>query len=196
MLLTKIQDGTAGRLHNACYTFSKGGIRSLVDVDTPTGDLDGVSSSAHVGSVPDNDEEELEADVAAEITAAASSLLENLMITNSGIHKRTAEGAKTISNIAFRKPRMLLDAEDLKVLGYEADLMCDGKNLGRHPVPGRAFTSRANLSAYCSDYGAIFSGTDTQAGAVMLMLARSAKNGTASCTHFIRKGWTSSRTRW
>jgi len=147
---------------------------------TPTGDLDGLAQNAGIGSVPDNDtdeDEELPADIAAELTSAGAAIIEGLMITNSGVHKRTAEGARTICNIAFRKPTLRLDIDDSKMLGLEATLMCDGDPVGRHSVPGRAFTSRANLSAYCSSYGGIFSGTDTQAGAVMLMLNRSAKKG-------------------
>jgi hypothetical protein len=162
---------------NPCYGYSRGAIRSLVDVDSPTGDLDGLSAGAGVGSVPEAEEEELTEELAQEINSAQSALLEGLMITTTGIHKRTAEGAKTISNIAFRKPTLMMDAEDLKVLGIEADVMCDGIGAGRHSIPGKSFTSRANLSAYCSDYGGIFSGTDTQAGAVQLMLSRAAKKG-------------------
>jgi hypothetical protein len=165
---------------NPCYGYSRGAVRSLVDVDTPTSDLDGLAggSSAAVGSVPDGDEDEVLTDeLEAELNSAHSALIEGLMITGTGIHKRTAEGAKTICNISFRKPMLLLDAEDSMVLGIEADLMSDGVPAGRHSIPGRAFTSRANLSAFCSNYGGIFSGSDTQAGAVSLMLTRSAKKG-------------------
>lgn len=164
---------------NPCYSYSKGGIRSLLDVDVPSGDLEGMASYAGVGYVPDNDEEEdeLPEDVAAEVNAAQMSLLEGLIVTKSGVHKRTAEGARTISNIGFSKPTQLMDLEDGKTLGLEVDVLCDGERKGRHVVPGRAFTSRSNLSAWCTDFGGIFSGTDTQAGAVQLMLSRSAKKG-------------------
>ena len=165
---------------NPCYGYSRGAIRSLVDVDTPTSDLDGLAGGANmaIGSVPDGDEDEVLTDeLEAELNSAHSALIEGLMITSTGIHKRTADGAKTICNISFRRPMLLLDAEDSMVLGIEADLMSDGVPAGRHSIPGRAFTSRANLSAYCSNYGGIFSGSDTQAGAVSLMLTRSAKKG-------------------
>lgn len=163
---------------NPCYGFSKGAIRSLLDVDTPSGDLDGVATYAGIGHVPDGDEaEELPEDVAAEISAAAASLMEGLMITKSGIHKRTAEGARTLSNIAFVKPTQLMDIEDGTVIGLEADIYCDGVPAGRRTIPGKSFTSRSNLSALCADYGGTFSGSDTQAGVVQLMLSRAAKKG-------------------
>lgn len=167
---------------NPCYSYSKGGIRSLCDVDQPTGDLDGVESTAGIGTVPDDDEAEAESPLTpeqeAELTAASAALLEGLMITKTGVHKRTAEGAKTISNVGFRKPTALMTSGDRNVLiGYEAEVLADGKSHGRHTIPGKTFTSRANLTAFCSDYGGIFSGSDTQAGVVGLILNRSAQKG-------------------
>lgn len=162
---------------NPCYSYSKGGIRALLDVEVASGDLDGVEAHAGVGYVPEDEEEEtgLPEDVSAEINVAQAALLEGLMITTSGVHKRTAEGARTISNIGFRKPTLLVELEDLTNIGMEAEVLCDGESMGRRRIQGRAFTSRANLSAWCSDHGGIFSGTDTQAGAVQLMLSRAAK---------------------
>lgn len=167
---------------NPCYGYSRGAIRSLVDVDTPTSDLDGLTggTAAAIGSVPDSDGDEDEAlpeDLQAEITSAGSALLEGLIITRTGIHKRTSEGAKTICNIGFRKPTLLVDPKDHMVIGLEAEVLSDGVSSGRKGVPGKSFMSRAALSQFCSSFGGIFSGTDTQAGAVNLMLTRSAKKG-------------------
>lgn len=162
---------------NPCYSYSRGGLRSLLHPDTPSSDLDGMSAVVGVGHVPDGEEEALSADVEAEVSAASSSLLEGLMITASGIHKRTAEGARTLGNVAFAKPTQLIDIDNGQVLGLEAEVLCDSQSMGRHTVPGKAFTSRANLSAYCATYGGIFSGTDTQAGVVQLLLSRNAKKG-------------------
>ena len=165
---------------NPCYSYSRGGIRSLCDVDSATSDLDGLGSSVGIGHVPDNDGDEdelLPEEVQQDLSGAGLSLMEGLLITKSGIHKRTADGARTISNLAFRKPVLLLDAADKKTLGIEADILCDGVSAGRHSVPGKSFTSRANLSGFSADFGGIFSGSDTQAGVVSLMLQRSAKAG-------------------
>lgn len=160
---------------NPCYGYSRGGIRSICDVDLGTSDLDGIAGSTGVGHVPDSDEDEIPEDAAAEVEAGQNSLLEGMMITKSGIHKRTAEGAKTLSNISFRRPLQLVDAEDNKVLGLEADVYADGKGRGRHLITAKVFGSRANLSAYCAEHGGIFSGSDTQAGVVSLMLTRAAQ---------------------
>lgn len=165
---------------NPCYVFSRGAIRSLCDVDAPTSDLDGVGSSVGIGHVPDNDDEsedQLPEEVAQEVSAAAQSLLEGMMITNSGIYKRTQDGARMLSNIAFRKPSKMVDAIDGLEIGFEADVVSDGKRKGRHMLRLDKFTSRANLSKLCAGYGGVFSGSDTQAGVVQLMLSRSAEKG-------------------
>lgn len=160
---------------NPCYSYSKGGIRSLVMPDVPTGDLDGLTSTAGVGSVSEEDDEEMTPELASEITSAGASLLEGLMITRTGVHKRTAEGAKTISNIGFQKTSLLRDVDDLSVIGYEAELLCDGKSVGCRTMTQKDFMSRASLSAMCATYGGVFSGSDTQAGVVSLLLRRSAE---------------------
>jgi len=163
---------------NFVYSYSRGGLRALLGPDTPSSDLDGVSGAAvNLGSVPSSDDldADVDAETEAEISSAQNSLLEGLMITRTGVHKRTAEGVRTISNIAFASPTQLLDPEDNTVLGITADVLSDGVRQGRITLAGRAFTSRANLSAWCANYGGVFSGSDTQAGVVQLLLSRDAK---------------------
>jgi hypothetical protein len=99
------------------------------------------------------------------------------MITNSGIFRRTQDGARMISNIAFRKPSKLVDALDGLEIGFEVDVMSDGKKKGRQLARLDRFATRAALSRYCSAYGGVFSGTDNQAGVVQLMLSRAADKG-------------------
>ena len=175
---------------NPCYGYSKGGLRSLVDVDTPTSDLDGLRENAGVGQVPDNDDDDAPlSEEEKEAEAGHASLYEGLMMTKSGIHKRTAEGARTISNISFSKPMLVCDLEvPDRVLAMEAEMRCDGRRIGRHAVPMRAFGSRSSLSSFCSEYGGIFSGSDTQAGVVQLMLNRSARKGERIVYALCREG--------
>jgi hypothetical protein len=164
---------------NPVYGFSRGGIKSLCIPGTPTSDLDGLSESAGVGHVPNDDVDEaaLPTEMQAEVDSASSSLLEGVMILNGGIYKRTADGAKMISNLSFRKPAKMIDTEDNLLIGLEAELVSDGVNLGRQLIDLPTFASRANLSKFCSGRSAIFSGTDTQAGVVQLNLSRAAIKG-------------------
>lgn len=161
------------------YSYSRGGIRSLVTPDFPTGDLDGMGQTA-VGHVPEDADEEsddISEEQRDEIQAAASTLLEGISIHTSGIYKRSADGPRQLSNISFVKPSVTLDSNDGLMLGIEADVLSDGSRYGRQLIPARTFQSRANLSAFCSGRGGIFSGSDTQAGVIGLMLQRAAKKG-------------------
>lgn len=164
------------------YAYSRGGIKSLCTPETPTGDLDGVDEHLGVGHVPDSDEAEgsddLPGDVNDEIASAANTLLEGMLISKDGVFKRTPDGYKMLSNVAFTKPRLMVEAEDGMLLGFECDVRADGV-LAPKPalVNFKAFQSRAALSAFCAGRGGIFSGSDTQAGVLQLMLTRSAKKG-------------------
>lgn len=162
------------------YSYSRGGIRSLVTPDFPTGDLDGPSQASGAGHVPEDLEEEddgLTDEAREEIHNAANSLLEGLSILKSGIYKRTGDGPRLLSNIAFVKPAVTVDAHDGLMLGIEADVVTDGSPCGRHLVSAKVFQSKAALNAYCSGRGGIFSGTDNQAAVVGLLLQRSARKG-------------------
>lgn len=79
--------------------------------------------------------------------------------------------------LSFRSPSQMIDAEDGLLIGLEADLVVDERKLGRQLIEIPAFNSRSNLSKFCAGRGAIFSGTNTQAGVVSLLLSRSAIKG-------------------
>lgn len=99
------------------------------------------------------------------------------MVLNDGIFKRTADGAKMLSNLSFRSPSKMMDTEDGMLVGLEAELVSDGNHLGRQLIEMPTFASRANLSKFCSGRSAIFSGSETQAGVVQLLLSRHAIKG-------------------
>lgn len=161
------------------YSYSRGGIRALVMPDFPTGDLDGVNEHMGVGNVPE--EEDAPSDLTEEakegIANASGSLIEGVSIQQSGIYKRTSDGWKMLSNLSFVKPAITVDTEDGLTLGIEASVLADGSPYGRQLIPAKTFQSRATLSAYCSGRNGIFSGTDTQASVVGLLLQRAAKKG-------------------
>lgn len=161
------------------YSYSRGGIRALVTPDFPTGDLDGLSANVGVGHVPEDldEEEDVPEEERKEIDNAGITLLEGLTMLRTGIYKRTGDGPKMVSNIAFVKPSVTMDSADGLMLGIEAEVVADGQSCGRQLIQARTFQSRANLSAFCSGRGGIFSGSDTQAGVVGLMLQRAAKKG-------------------
>jgi hypothetical protein len=100
-----------------------------------------------------------------------------MMVLKDGIFKRTAEGARMISNLSFRSPSKMIDTEDGLLIGLEAELVSDGINHGRQLIELPTFASRANLTKFCAGRSAVFSGSETQAGVVQLLLSRSAIKG-------------------
>lgn len=162
---------------NPCYGYSRGGIRDIVAIGEPTSDLEDPMAAMGVGHVPDEDDDEVDLppELQAEMDLAEHSLTDGLMIMNKGVYRRTSEGPKMLSNLSFRSPVKMCDASDGVMVGIEADLHSDGKAYGRHLMDMPTFQSRANLSKFCSGRAAIFSGNDTQAGVVQLLLARKAE---------------------
>ena len=163
---------------NPCYGYSRGGIKSLCAPGTNTADLDSAIESAGVGSVPEGDEEEDEVskELQEELDAGDLSLLEGVILSLKGIHKRTADGVKNLSNVSFRKPSKMVDSDDGLLIGIEAQVVVDKTfDMGRQLIELPTFASRANLSKFCSGRSGIFSGSDTQAGVVQLNLSRSAR---------------------
>lgn len=160
---------------NPCYTYSKGGIRSLLAVDVVSGDLDGSAQTSEIGKVDESEVETSEG-----LSSAGAFLLEGLFITKEGVHKKTPEGSRTICNLGFSKPYSLREtlpdgAGHHALLGLQAEVLCDSKPCGRYIIPDKVFVSRAQLTSYCSSFGGIFSGSDTQSGVVKLILNRSAE---------------------
>lgn len=167
------------------YGYSRGSIRALVDANTDTSDLDSPLENAGVGTVED-EATNLPAELLADMEMSASALLEGVLILKQGIFRRTAEGAKPLSNLSMLNPVKLVDAEDGLQVGLEVDLFSDNRPMGRELVPMNTFRTRASMNDFCTGRSAVFHGTDTNASAVQLSLSRKAmvKNHT---TYIVRK---------
>lgn len=167
---------------NPCYSYSKGGIRSLLASGEPSADLDGLAKESSAGTVEDVPEDAGEDEAPQDEDAQPSdqSLAEGVSIDRKGVHRSTQEGSRNISNIGWANPSMLCEGQadgsgHHAQLGLVVDLLSDGVRCGRHTVPDKAFMSRASLTNFCSAYYGIFSGSDTQSGVVKLLLSRKAR---------------------
>ena len=182
---------------NPCYSYSNGGIRSLVAPGESTSDLDAPSRGLTSGASMDDEEDEVDGEVELtkeqeeELDFANRALEEGLKIQMRGVFKPSQEGAKSISNVGWTKPQNLMEAHrdgggNHTSLGLVVNIFSDKRPCGRHTVGDRAFVSRSSLTQYCSAYGGIFSGSDTMAGAVKLILTRKA-NKEAKVIYAIHK---------
>lgn len=174
--LRRMWDYTHG---NPCYSYSIGGIKSLLADGEGSSDLDGVIT-AGVGEVSDGADEDMTSMEKSELEAADKSLFEGISVAKTGIYRRTAEGNRSVSNMGFLKPTLLKEAipdgggHNAQV-GLVVDVYSTGKSCGRQQMPDKSFISRNSLTIEVSRFGGIYSGTDSQAGAVKLILNTAAE---------------------
>ncbi len=176
--LRRMLDYTHG---NPCYTFSPGGVRSLLDPEQTTPDLDTKGGPLTGGDSMEEAEDDapLTKEESESLSFANKALEEGLKVRKEGVIKPSQEGPKSISNVGWTVPANLKEAHrdgggNNTNLGLVVNIFSDGRPRGRHTVADKAFVSRSTLTQYCSAYGGIFSGSDTQAGAVKLILTRRA----------------------
>lgn len=166
---------------NPCYTFSPGGIRSLLNPEQATPDLD-TRAGPLLGEGSDDeipDDAPLSQEESESLSFANRALEEGLRVRKEGVIKPSPDGPRSISNVGWTVPWNLRDAYrdsggNNTNLGLVVNIFSDSRPRGRHTVADKAFVSRSTLTQYCSAYGGIFSGTDTQAGALKLILTRRA----------------------
>jgi hypothetical protein len=150
---------------NPSYTFSVGGIKSVIDRAYETPDLDS-------GGV------EIEEEEAAEQQLDAA-LLQGLRVTTTGIFRNTDDGLVPICSMGMANPRMLIDIKSEDVVGYEVDIYVDGKKKSSKMLTMDTFRSRASfLNFTLSAAGANVSATDFQTGAIAdILRARAEQKG-------------------
>lgn len=150
---------------NASYTFSVGGVKSLVrrDVDTPDFDSGGIEIE---------DEEQYDDGI-------DPSLLQGLRINTSGIYRNTEHGHQKICAMGLAAPKMLLDINTCEVVGYEVDIYLGGKKKATRVVDMSTFSSRAKFQAFSlSSAGVSMNANDMQVGAVAdILRARAEQAG-------------------
>lgn len=164
---------------NPCYTYSRGGIKSITAVDVSTNDLDGPGLSG-IGQLIETPLEEMTKEEQADMEMSDRSLFEGISINRGGIYRKAADDNRKVSNVGFVGPIVLREATPdgsghHVQLGIVCDILSDDNPCGRHVISDKVFLSRVGLTTYMAAYSGIYSGTDTQAGAVKLTLSRAAQ---------------------
>ena len=142
---------------NPLYAFSVGGIKSLMEKDVRTPDLDMGAELAG----------EMEADGDATDDELQYSISQGIRVTSSGIYKKTEAGVVKVSALGMSNPRQLLDLITGEVHGYEVEISIDGQP-GKNKVIGMdAFTSRNSFLKVALSAGSCnVALTDAQIGAI------------------------------
>lgn len=149
---------------NPVYSFSVGGIKSLLDKSVKSPDLDfGV---AEVSAEVADDEVQF-------------SVSQGIRVRVDGIFKKTEDGLVKVSAMGLSNPKQLLDLESQEVHGYEVDVHIDGRLLKPKTIGMDAFTSRSSFLKFTLSAGSCNIGlTDAQIGALAdIMRVRTEKNG-------------------
>jgi hypothetical protein len=157
---------------NVCYSYSRDAVRKLLPVGVPAPDLDGLTESSGTvisvdGEVPDD------------------GMLGGVFMTELGVFRKAEEGVQKISNIAFKDVSVLVDATSGRALGYEVDVLLDGKSRGLERLSIDTFLSKAKYQVFAMTNGGVMQGSDNHVAALSVKLRELAmqKGGTVYVVH-------------
>jgi hypothetical protein len=144
---------------NPCYEYRRDAVRALVPMGTPAPDLDGLTD-----------------EVAGEVTAEGANgnsegLLSGVFVTEKGVFKRNEEGALMLSDISFKDPNMLQSTETGHTIGFEAEVLLNGRSHRRHLIDSQTFMSKQRYVQFCMSHNmGVFRGNDNESQAVAAIL--------------------------
>ncbi len=155
---------------NMCYEFSVGALKNLMTHSAP--DLDGLpATKEEVKEGIDEaaqDVEEGEHDEYGDVT-------KGLTMAKFGIYKDTEFGKKRICAISFVKSSVLQSSETSQIVGYETDVMVNGKKVSRQMLELDVFAGLVQFNRFAAKYGHAFQGTDVEVRMTMMRFVEKAK---------------------
>jgi hypothetical protein len=143
---------------NPCYEYSMDAVKSVVPRDKPTPDLLGLTE-----------------EVAGEVTAEGSNgnsegLLGGVFVTEKGVFRRSEEGALMLSDVSFRDIHLLNSAESRAPIGFEVEVLLQGRSHGRHLLDLTTFLSKQKYVQFCMGHMGVFRGNDNEVQAIAAIL--------------------------
>jgi hypothetical protein len=146
---------------NPCYEFSIGGIKSLLDKEFSTPDLE--------GGYEHNPETEIVPD------AEDFGTTLGMRVNATGIWKKGEEGYLKCCAIGITDPVSLRDIKTGAVIGFDVECHLDGVPKGRRLLGMDSFQSRNKFQQFTLSMGASVQATDGQVGALTDLLRRQAE---------------------
>jgi hypothetical protein len=154
---------------NLCYEFSIGALKSLMTHSAP--DLDGQPATKE--EIKENIEEA--AKEASEENDEYGDVARGVSLNKMGVYADTEFGKKRICAISFDNASVLQSAETCQIVGYETDILVNGKRVGRQTLEVGVFSGLVPFNQFASRYGHAFQGTDVQVRMVMMRFVEKAK---------------------
>jgi hypothetical protein len=163
---------------NPCYEFSVGALKVLLNHEAP--DLDGIPvTKAEVEKVIEEAVKEAakpvsekQAAAEAEILDAYSDVAGMVDMTKYGIYVDTEHGKKRICAISFDNVHILRDISTGLVSCYEAEVLVNGKSVGRQTLELETFSGLQAFNRFCSRLAHVMQGLDQHVRAVMMRVAQ------------------------
>jgi hypothetical protein len=143
---------------NPCYDYRRDAVRALLPMGEPAPDLDGLTEEA-----------------TGEVTAQgdkgnSEGLLSGVFVTEKGVFKRNEEGSLMLSDISYRDACLLYLADTGAAVGFEAEVLLNGRSRGRQLVELPVFLSKTKYVQFCMGHMGIFRGNDNEVQAVAAIL--------------------------
>lgn len=143
---------------NPCYEYRRDAVRSLLPKGASAPDLDGLTEDAS-GAITAEGED-----------GNAEGLLGGVFVTEKGVFRRTETGALKISDVSFKDVCLLYAAEGHQAVGFELEVLLNGRSRGRHYLEQQALLSKQKYLQFCMQHMGIFTGTDNMVSAVAAIL--------------------------
>jgi hypothetical protein len=143
---------------NPCYEYSRDAVRSVVPKDKPAPDLDGLTD-----------------EVSGEVTAQgadgnSNGLLGGVLVVEKGVFKKSEDGSLMLSDVSFKDIHLLYSAESLQAIGFEAEVLLQGRSRGRQLIDLTTFLSKQKYVQFCMGHMGVFRGTDNEVQAIAAIL--------------------------
>jgi hypothetical protein len=155
---------------NPCYTFSVGGIKSLLSHAAP--DLDGIpverkdiqeSIDAKEGLTEEGAPDEYN-DVSGGVT-----------LNKYGVYTQGEFGPKRVSAVSFRNVQVLYGLDESELSAYRAEVLVNGKSVGFRTLERDTFYTVQAYNKFLAKLGHAFQGTENQIRGTMMRFVEMGK---------------------
>ena len=161
---------------NVCYSYSKGALKSIAPAGTSTADLDGLDATAGAVLCEDEDGDE-------------HGYLSGVFLTEMGVFRKTESGVSKITPLAFTDVISLTDPSTEKTVGWDVELLLDGKSKGRKLLDQTMFQSRTAFQKFAGQYNGSTTGTDNHVVAIQKLLDKMSQSNKSNSYLCIREGF-------
>jgi hypothetical protein len=157
---------------NACYEFSVGAIKTLLNHPAP--DLDGITTTkeevkAEIElAATQLDDPELQQDEYADVAKGVT-------LSRYGVYVDGEFGKKRVCAVSFDAAAILMSKDSDQIIGYDAVVLVNGKSVGAITLESDMFSGLVPFNRFVSKYGHAFQGTDAQVRTVMMRFVEQAK---------------------